>query len=41
MNNNDEVIVNAREILERLEHARDIPCIIERSQEAHAVDSLM
>ncbi|KAK3578563.1 hypothetical protein CHS0354_025278 [Potamilus streckersoni] len=28
MNNNNEIIVNTKEILEKLEHAKDIPCII-------------
>ncbi|XP_052239126.1 RING finger protein 17-like isoform X2 [Dreissena polymorpha] len=34
MNNNDEVIVNAKDILERLVHARDIPCIVELNEES-------
>ena len=31
INNNDEIIVNAKEILQKLENAKDIACIIERN----------
>ncbi|XP_052810879.1 RING finger protein 17-like [Mya arenaria] len=41
MNNNDEVIVNAKEILEKLIHARDIPCIIERTDDWNATDRII
>ena len=30
MNNSDEVIMNAKDILDKLKRAKDIPCIIER-----------
>ena len=33
INNNDEIIVNAKEILQKLENAKDITCIIERNDD--------
>ncbi|XP_053397741.1 RING finger protein 17-like isoform X2 [Mercenaria mercenaria] len=40
MNNNDEVIVNAKEILEKLAHAKDIPCIIELTESTESTEKI-
>ena len=33
INNNDEIIVNAKEILQKLEDSKNITCIIERNDD--------
>jgi hypothetical protein len=40
MNNNDEIIVNAKEILDKLSHSKDIPCIIELCEQTESSEKI-